>query len=367
MKKIIAALLFAGFCQGSNAQEPVLTFDGELYFIPSSMTKDGEAFMVSVNSYDNNSITIYDGDFNVIKQFTDPNAGQPYQWRVVKLTRVIDPGSSSGHNTRAETDDWTVVSDETFYEMTSSSLSGFEMYSDNNSYHSRYLYVTQTLFDDDEEFEYVRKRQTIVPINTKMSDYIKEHSSGNEQFYTISYGDATLDSIMQANGAHSYEYFWDNEKGKQLLRLYKDETYGGLYDEGIEIVTLDGTVKAILPGITYLSSAYYFRGKCYVQGYGNDNSNVLYLLGNGATEIREVSRSKSNNPVRRVGNDLIYDSDSDVQQTLVMSTMDGRIVRSLTARKGSNHVSLSGLNGGVYTVTLYRQSRPIQSSKIIVR
>lgn len=368
MKKIIAALLLAGFFQGSNAQEPVLTFNGDLYFIPGPMTKGGEAFMVSVNSSNNSGFTIYDGDFNVVKEFTDPTVGQSYQQRVVRLTRVVDPGTGSGSITRAATDEWTVVDDQTNDYTTSSSLSGFEMYSDNNSYHSRNLYVTQTLFDDEDDFEYVRTKQTIVPISIKYADYVKEHSTGNElPTIGISYGDATLDSIMKANGAQEYQYFWDNESGKQMLRLYRYETYGGVFSEGSEIVTLDGNVKAFLPGITYLSSVYYFRGKCYVQGYGSDNTRVLYLLGNDATAIKEVSRSKAEYSVRRVGNDLVFDSDSDGQQTLVMSTMDGRVVRSLTSRQGSNNVSLNGLHGGVYNVTLYRQSRPIQSSKIIVK
>ena len=93
----------------------------------------------------------------------------------------------------------------------------------------------------------------------------------------------------------------------------------------------------------------------------------MYLLGNGTTGIKEVSRSKTENLVKKVGNDLVFDSDSDGQQTLVMSTMDGRVVRSLPAKQGSNHVSLDGLNGGAYNVTLYRQSRPMKSAKIFVR
>jgi hypothetical protein len=367
MKKIITALLFATFCQGSYAQEPVLTIGGDIYFIPGSMTKGGEAFLVSLNTSNHSGFTIYDGDFNVVREFADPAAGQPYQQRVVTLTRVVDPGTGSGNVTRAAGEDWTVVDDKTYDYTTSSTLSGFELYSDNNSYHSRYIYVTQTLFDDDEEFEYVRKKQAIVPISMKYSDYANEHSTGNEPAYHASYGDATLDSIMEANGASDYQYFWDNESGKQLLRLYKHDYYGGIFSEGLEIATLDGTVKAFLPNISSISSAYYFRGKCYVKGYDNNSNSVLYLLGNGATGIRELSRSKVDFLVRRVGCNLVFESETDGQQTVVMSRMDGSVVRSMTARKGSNIIPLNGLQGGVYNVTLYRQSSPVKSSKIIVK
>ena len=135
----------------------------------------------------------------------------------------------------------------------------------------------------------------------------------------------------------------------------------------MEIAALDGTVKAFLPGISYISSAYYFRGKCYVQGYGSDNSRVLYLLGNDATGIREVSRTKTGFSVRIVGCNLVFDNETDGELTLVVSAMDGKVVRSLDAKQGNNQLSVSGLMSGIYNVTLYQQSRPVNSSKIIIK
>lgn len=369
MKKLVLLLAFAICGSYGYAQEPVLSFDGDLYFIPGSMTKAGEAFLVSVNSYDGKGFTIYDGDFNTVRVFTDPAMGQPYQERVVTLTRVCDPGNSGGSITRAAaSDEWTVIDDQTNDYTTNSTIKSFELYSDNNSYHSRHLYVSQTLFDNDDDFEYVRSRQTIVPVSMKYADYVKEHSTGNNGNITSqSYGDEKLDSIMRESGADSYEWFWDEESGKRLLRLYKHEHYGGIYIEGVEIATLDGTVKAFLPGISYISSAYYFRGKCYVQGYGSDNSRVLYLLGNDATGIREVSRTKTDFTVRRVGSNLVFDNETDGELTLVVSAMDGKVVRSLDAKQGNNQLSVSGLMSGIYNVTLYKQSRPVKSSKIIIK
>ena len=371
MKRLVSLLIVAVCCFNGFAQDPVLSFNGELYFVPGSMTKSGEAFLVSYRNNGNIEFTIYDGDFNIVREFTDPTAGQPYQQRVVTMTRVYDPstdGWGNGNVTRSASEEWTVADDQTYDYTTSSTISGFEVYSDNNSYHSRYLYVSQTLFDDDEEFEYIRSKKTIVPISIKLSDYAKEHSTGNENYQFISYGEEKIDSLMNATGASEYQWFWDDETGKRLIRLYKKEYYGGLFDEGLEIVSLDGNVKASLPGITYISSGYFFRGKCYVKGYSSsDNSNVLYQLGGDATGIREMSRTKAELIVKRAGSNLVIDSDSDEQQTIVMSTIDGRVVRSLTAKQGSNAISLSGLIGGVYNVTLYRQSRPVKSSKIIVK
>ena len=367
MKTILALLLVAVFCQGGNAQEPVLSFEGDLYFIPGTMTKEGDALMVSVNNSNNIGFTIYDGDFNIVRNFTDQTAGQPYQTRIVTLTRVYDLGVGHGQTTRSTTDEWTIIDDQTYDHTANSTISSFELYSDNNNYHSRYLYVTQTLFDDDEEFEYVRTKQVIVPISIKYSDYVKEHSNsmGNIDVHP-SWGNATIDSLMRETGAENFEWFYDDETGKRLLRLYKYEQYGGIFSEGTEVVTLDGIVKAFLPGITGISSAYYFRGKCYVEGFGSDDCQVLYQLGNGTNDIKEIRRSNANCIVKRIGNNLVFDCDSEGLQTVVVSTMDGRVVRSLTAKQGSNFIPLNGLQGGVYNVTLYRQSKPMKSSKIII-
>ena len=184
------------------------------------MTKDGEAFLVSVNSYDHKGFTIYDGEFNTVREFTDPAMGQPYQQRVVTLTRVCDPGYNGGSIPRASaSNEWTVVDDQTQDYTTSSTIKSFELYSDNNSYHSRYLYV---------------------------------------------------------------------------------------------------------------------------------------------------SRSNADFSIKRVGSSLVVDNDTDGQFTLVLSAMDGRIVRSLNANQGSNRVSVSGLMNGVYNVALYQQSKLVKSSKIII-
>ena len=213
MKRLVSLLIVAVCCFNGFAQDPVLSFNGELYFVPGSMTKSGEAFLVSYRNNGNIEFTIYDGDFNIVREFTDPTAGQPYQQRVVTMTRVYDPstdGWGNGNVTRSASDEWTVADDQTYDYTTSSTISGFEVYSDNNSYHSRYLYVSQTLFDDDEEFEYIRSKKTIVPISIKLSDYAKEHSTGNENYQFISYGDEKIDSLMNATGASEYQWFWDD-------------------------------------------------------------------------------------------------------------------------------------------------------------
>ena len=369
MKKLMITL-FALLSVTVYGQEPVLTYKGDLYFIPGSMTKAGEAFMMSAN-YNENSVrtyTIYDGDFKVVKSFTDPTIGIPYQQREVRMSCIYELESEQGGTTRGVVTDWTVDEDQILDLVTDTKIQRLELYDDNNNYHSRSLYISQTFFNTDDDFEYVRARYDIIPITTTYEEYAKEHPRGDNSIdIGMSWGDAKIDSIMKATGADSYDFYYDEARGKNVLKLHKTITYGGLYYTGLEIVSLDGTVKAFLPGITSVSSAYKFRGKCYVRGYGKDNTNVLYLLGENTTNVREISRQKAVLSIERVGNNLIVNNTQNTDQTVVVSNMAGQIFRQAKAVQGKTIISVNGLQGGVYNVTLFEHSTPVESAKIILK
>lgn len=363
-------LLLALFSLATYGQEPVLTYSGDLYFIPAKMTKAGESFLVSSSSeQDIRVFTIYDGDFKVVKSLKDPTAGVSYQERTVTLTCFYDLETESvdgGGSMRGALSDWTIEDDQTNEYTTYSSIQGIEIYDDNNNYHTRNLYVSQTLFDDDEDFEYVRTKYAIIPITTKYEDYAKEHSTNvNIEPVNQSWGNEAIDAMMSETGADSFERVWNEEKGKYVVKLYKHEHYGGLFNEGTEIVSFDGTVKGFLPGISYISSAYNFRGKCYVRGYSN-NSNVLYLLGNKDTEIKEVSRTNTMLSVQKSGSNIIVNNTLDEDQFVMISNMGGQILRNVKATRGKTIIPIGGLLGGVYNITLFERSCPIKSVKMII-
>ena len=154
--------------------------------------------------------------------------------------------------------------------------------------------------------------------------------------------------------------------GKYVFKLYKHEYYGGLFSEGTEIVSLDGTVKGFLPGITYVSSAYNFRGKCYVRGSSN-NQDVLYLLGNKVSEVKELSRENAILSVQKIGSNIVVNNTSDEDQSLVISNMGGQILRNVKATRGKTIIPVGGLLGGVYNITLFEHSCPIKSVKMIIK
>ena len=369
MKKTLI-LLFALCCLSTYGQEPVLTYSGNLYFIPGRMTKAGEAFMVSISYDDPRVFTIYDGDFNVVKTFTDPTSGIKFQSREITKTCLYDleiGEGSGGESMRGAISDWTVESDQTNESSTYSRIISIEIYDDSNNNHSRGLYISQTFFDDDEDFEYVRTRYAIIPITTKYEDYAKEHSTNvNIEPVNQSWGDEAIDAMMKETGADAFDRVWNEELGKYVFKLYKHEYYGGLFSEGTEIVSLDGTVKGFLPGITYVSSAYNFRGKCYVRGSSN-NQDVLYLLGNKVSEVKELSRENAILSVQKIGSNIVVNNTSDEDQTLVISNMGGQILRNVKATRGKTVIPVGGLMGGVYNITLFEQSSPVKSVKMIIK
>ena len=43
------------------------------------------------------------------------------------------------------------------------------------------MYLTQTFFDDDEDFEFIQSDRTVIPITVKTQDYINEHSENSTE------------------------------------------------------------------------------------------------------------------------------------------------------------------------------------------
>lgn len=279
MKRFIKLLLFSACCLSGNAQEHVLDYEGDLYFIPASMTKYGQPFLYSRNQ---KGFTVYDGDLNVIKIYSDPLAGTTYQKRIVHSTCLVDP------ETKEILTEWTVVEDQTFEEAIYAEFKGCEIYSDDNSYHSRMIYLSQTLFDDDEDFEFIQSDRTVIPITVKTQDYINEHSENSTEE-----GDKmTIDPLHTENdwwrdmGANDCSMEWDNERNKMVYILYKIEKYGGLFYSSLKIKSMDGTVKQTLNGIN-ISYAYNYRGNCYVRG---NVSGKLYRIGTKKDKTSQTRR-----------------------------------------------------------------------------
>ena len=285
MKRILFSfVLLLGFIS-IKAQEPVIEFSGEIYFIPASMTKAGAPLMYTKND---SKLTLYDGDLNIIQTFDAKEGSFEYEERYVHQTRKLDP------ETQELLSEWVVTDDQTVKNTYTPWVSGFEIYSDDNAYHSRNVYLTQTLFDDDEEFELIREKYEVIPINTKSEDYYKSHTSGSGNVIS-----ENSDEILSKYGAESYHTEWDEELNKPIIILEKTDRYGGLFGLGKEIVSMNGSLKGTFSSYSSSGFAYYYRGNLYVKGNSKSgNGYGLYLLN---TSKNNSSQSSDNGDLNNDG------------------------------------------------------------------
>ena len=176
-------------------------------------------------------------------------------------------------------DDWTVISDVTENKTeVNREIEGFEVYEDNNNYHSRYRYLSQTLFDNDEDFEFLRTHYEIMPLSYCAAD---DPTSGLISMERPSIGGEECDEITR-----DYDY----ELGGEVFTLKRYKVCGGTKMTGTDIISLDGTVKKSLNAITSFGTVVAINGNYYVTGYDHTTSKYgLYKIASVTSSLAKVA------------------------------------------------------------------------------
>lgn len=287
MKKIILSMLCALSLNAHAQIEPTVTFDGgDLYFVPSNLTAKGVSFLYSYKTdYESGKtwFTVFDDNVSIVKQAEIEPEILNFQFRLVTLKRqyLLKDGitrASSAEHEGMFLDEWTVANDVTDNgSETNYYAEGPEVYEDNNSYHSRFLYLSQTLFNDDEDFEFLRTHYEIMPLT-----YCAEDDPAN---YTTTY--------YEIDGECCHELIregYDNELGGEVYTLIKYKYYGGIRSTGLDVVSLDGTVKKTIDGITSLGTVVAINGNYYVSAYDKRTSQYgLYKIASATTSLNKVA------------------------------------------------------------------------------
>ena len=268
MKRFIILALVTACCLSDYAQFKAynLAESGLLYFIPSYMTKEGKQILYSCN----NGYTVYDDNFNIIKQYNqnDPYNDLQYKYREIKYARLIDP------ETKEFLSDWKVISDNTQdYTGAWGHFFDIMILTEENTTCGQILNLSQTLFDEDEDFEFIRCKYDVIPITVKQEDYINEHTTGGNKNVEPQY---SPNDWWREYGAESYETIWDFEKQKEIYQLIKYEKYGGIYSSSLEVVNLDGVVEQTLDGISSGGYTGYHVNENFLIKRQEDN--VIYRL-----------------------------------------------------------------------------------------
>lgn len=304
---LVAVLCFSlsGFAQ----LQPVVNYEGDLYFVPAKLTKNGTAFLYSFHDhYEADNLktwfTVFDSDLDVVARAEINTNLLEYKIRKVKSQRSFfsTQGYLGGGETRAKVktssydadgyflDEWTVVEDDT---TTEKCYIGYiehpTIYEDNNNHATNNLYLSQTLFDDDEDFEFLRGHYDVMPLSYNQAD----NNSGGQ--------------IMPERNILNGEYFdevvthyTDYERKGYVTVIARYEYYGGVKCTGTDICKLDGTVERTIEGLTNFSSAIEFNGNYYVSAYDwNTQKYGLYKIAtaapSGIQKIAELTDKTGNN------------------------------------------------------------------------
>lgn len=234
MKQAFITILLALLSMLASAQTFELEY--EIYLIPSIMTKTGDSYFYSYNKKDR-KFTIYDSEFKILKSHIINAAATSYSERVVKHIRKMDP------DTKQFLSDWTLVEDQ-IREYSDYLYPTSFRYCNEENITSGKFYLSQTLFDDDNEFEFILPHHEIIPIDVKSTDYYNEHSSGNSTIID----QQSSDEFWKDYGATGYSSVWDDVAGKNIIQLEKEEYYGGIFfSDQCDIVSMDGAIKGTLP------------------------------------------------------------------------------------------------------------------------
>lgn len=287
MKNFTLALLLICASNTFAQMQPVTTYDGgDLYFVPAQLSSEGKAFLYSYR-WDYNSskswFTIFDDNVNVVKYAEIEPQILEYKKRTIVTERKYFQGKQTVDGVTQDVgyfiDDWTQTSDITEdCSLKNSDILGPEVYEDNNHYHSRQLYISQTLFNDDEDFEFLRNHYEIMPLSYCASD---DKSDGGISEMKPSIGGEECDE---------YTYEYDSEKNGMVFTLIRRKIYGGLKGTGLDVVSLDGSVKKTIEGITYIGTCVEINGNYYVSAYDSNSSKyALYKIATATTSLAKVA------------------------------------------------------------------------------
>jgi len=282
MKKHLFAILLMLSTSVFAQVEPVVTYDGgDLYFVPANLTSEKTAFMYSCR-FDRDAgktwFTIFDDDVQIVKQAEVEPEILNYQVRTVTSQRrfvIADEESGGSHFLDSV---WTDVSDVTEDKMDlNQGAICFVIYDDNDNCHSRYMYISQTLFDDDDDFEFLRCHYDIVPLTCCMSD------NPNPE-------DLTLERAnFGGEECDDYQLELDIETGEWIVTMLRYKVYGGRQLTGTDIVSLDGTVKKTL-GVTSIGTVVAINGNYYVTGYDCASSKyAIYKIAAASSSLSRVA------------------------------------------------------------------------------
>ena len=330
MKKILfsVALLLGGMAVVSAQNLTITPVDETsywVYFIPKMFTSanqstayiypDNEAGYGSAEIQSANyPFTIFDKDFNVAHEFT-------YSPEILKSYTLVEtriPGSEEWEQEQQSV--WYVPSKELL-------LLNYINGDSDSPTEEYYIGLTQTLFNDDDKYEFLVAKHEIIETQGSNNDSIRKETR------------------------------------------YSVET------TAIEIVSEDGKVLSSIPLSTYGDGCVYtYNGKNYIQ-FESPDKYILYRIDKESSSLQEIAMPtgmKMFPTLARPSDEITIEfepSADNTVRTLSVSDASGRTVEQCTVAPDASRITVSArrFHAGTYIFTLTENGKQVDNGKIIVK
>ena len=225
--------------------------------------------------------------------------------------------------------EWTIDGDVSEEEY-SNSPEDFDYYDyDANIAFDASIRCTQTLFNDDDKWEYIVYKYGAM-----------EKEVGN---------------------------FW-NSNSSENGYILKREVYERVSITGLDIKNEDGETVASINGATGFDYVYKIGGNTYFCLWGG-GYDILYKYDPKSMDIKEISRSEAKMAnVRINGRSIMVEADAKDVDEVELIDMGGRKMAS-SDRKGVGNLTINASSAadGVYSVALKKRGRLVGAQKIILK
>lgn len=215
-------------------------------------------------------------------------------------------------------------------------------YDVNNVKNNEFIF-SQTLFNDDDKWEYVAPLYGPTVKNVSYEDYTYDRNGEGFKFRRW---------IHEGYDQKGFAIY--NEDGNLVAEIERPEGAVELYDSELSIYKIGGNIC--------------FKDQIRIN---DDFYDVIYKYDSSTSSIQEVKRVKSANPFATLnGKNIevnVENSDADAKAVLV--GMNGVTVASSAVGSGANTITLNVGNvpSGIYNVALIKNGKSVRSQKIFVK
>lgn len=209
------------------------------------------------------------------------------------------------------------------------------------------FYVSQTLFNEDEDYEYIVPKYTIVDegdVSSGEPEYAHEIVLSRRVSLSSGYPAQTGFRVMSSDGSvikdiDFEEGFCLDEYGNdQYLIVMGNKTY----------IAIDGK---------------YNDGEHHQRGF------VFYLVDGKETAIKQVKTAPIKMKVTKRANTIdVHLSNTDQPSNIVVTNMNGMTLAKQNARAGQSEVMINTTApSGVYNVSRIQNGKVVDSSKVVLK